>query len=58
LEAPYSDAWLYILYKKGLWLENLTVVEYHLGRAAFRLCKRNSKYCAWHPGLPDLFVWR
>jgi hypothetical protein len=33
-------------------------VEYHLGRAAFRLCKRNSKYCAWHPDLPDFFVWR
>ena len=32
--------------------------EYHLGRKAFRICKRNTRYCAWHYEMPDLFVYR
>jgi len=32
--------------------------EYHLGRKAFRICKRGTKYCAWHREMPDFDVWR
>ena len=32
--------------------------EYHLGRKAFRICKRNTRYCAWHYEMPDLYIWR
>ena len=26
--------------------------EYHLGRQAWRLCKRGTKYCGWHREMP------
>jgi len=32
--------------------------EYHLGRKAFRGCKRNTKYCAWHLDMPEFYEWR
>lgn len=32
--------------------------EYHLGRSAFRVCKRGTKYCAWHRQMPPYFKWR
>ena len=31
--------------------------EYHLGRQAFRVCKRGSKYCAWYRNMPDYYHW-
>lgn len=31
--------------------------EYHLGRKAFRLCKKGTKYCAWHREMPDFKKW-
>ena len=34
------------------------IPEYHLGRKAFRICKRNTRYCAWHYEMPDLYIWR
>ena len=32
--------------------------EYHLGRQAFRICKKGTKYCAWHREMPDFKQWR
>ena len=32
--------------------------EYHLGRGAFRLCKRGTKYCGWDRTMPDFYKWR
>ena len=32
--------------------------EYHLGRRAFRICKKNTRYCAWHWEMPDFYQWR
>ena len=32
--------------------------EYHLGRAAFRTCKRGTKYCGWHREMPPFNFWR
>ena len=32
--------------------------EYHLGRGAFRLCKRGTKYCGWDRQFPDFYQWR
>jgi len=32
--------------------------EYHLGRKAFRICKKNTRYCAWHMAMPDFYQWR
>ena len=31
--------------------------EYHLGRKAFRLCKKGTKYCAWHREMPEFKQW-
>jgi len=31
--------------------------EYHLGRSAFRMCQRGTKYCAWHREMPPYFTW-
>ena len=31
--------------------------EYHLGRQAFRICKKGTKYCAWHREMPDFKQW-
>ena len=33
-------------------------IEYHLGRKAFRICKRNTRFCSWHNEMPELFVYR
>lgn len=33
------------------------VPEYHLGRKAFRLCKRGTKFCAWHRQMPNFYQW-
>ena len=32
--------------------------EYHLGRQAWRLCKRGTKYCGWHREMPEFYEWR
>jgi hypothetical protein len=32
--------------------------EYHLGRAAYRVCKIGTKFCAWHNELPPFYTWR
>jgi len=32
--------------------------EYHLGRQAFRVCKKGTKYCSWHREMPDYYHWR
>ena len=32
--------------------------EYHLGRGAFRVCKRGTKYCSWHREMPPFRFWR
>ena len=32
--------------------------EYHLGRGAFRMCKRGTKYCSWHREMPPFRFWR
>ena len=32
--------------------------EYHLGRSAFRVCKRGTKYCSWHREMPPFRFWR
>ena len=32
--------------------------EYHLGRAAFRTCKRGTKFCGWHREMPPFDYWR
>lgn len=32
--------------------------EYHLGRGAFRFCKRGTKYCGWHREMPAFYLWR
>ena len=32
--------------------------EYHLGRNAFRLCKRGTKYCGWDRIMPEFYQWR
>ena len=39
-------------------VKSFFIVEYHLGRKAFRICKRNTRYCAWHYEMPDLYIWR
>ena len=31
--------------------------EYHLGRQAFRACKKGTKYCAWHREMPEFSKW-
>lgn len=31
--------------------------EYHLGRSAFRVCKKGTKYCAWHREMPEFTKW-
>ena len=31
--------------------------EYHLGRSAFRVCKKGTKYCAWHREMPEFSRW-
>jgi len=31
--------------------------EYHLGRSAFRVCKKGTKYCAWHREMPEFSKW-
>ena len=28
-----------------------------VGRGAFRLCKKGTKFCAWMQGIPDFFEW-
>ena len=28
-----------------------------IGRGAFRLCKKGTKFCAWMQGIPDFFEW-
>ena len=32
--------------------------EYHLGRSAFRVCKRGTKFCSWHREMPPFNWWR
>jgi len=32
--------------------------EYHLGRKAFRICKKNTRYCAWHMEMPEFYQMR
>merc|ERR550532_299711 len=36
---------------------NELYAEFHLGRGAFRLCKKGTKFCAWMQGIPDFFEW-
>jgi len=32
--------------------------EYHLGRKAFRFCKKGTKFCGWHREMPPFYSWR
>ena len=32
--------------------------EFHLGRKAYRFCKKGTKFCAWNQGLPDFHTWK
>lgn len=32
--------------------------EFHLGRLAFRMCKRGTQYCGYHREMPDYYEWR
>ena len=37
---------------------NELYAEYHLGRSAFRGCKKGTKFCAWHKSFPNFYQWR
>jgi len=37
---------------------NELFAEYHLGRSALRMCKRETKYCGWHREMPKFYQWR
>lgn len=37
---------------------NELFAEYHLGRHALRICKRETKYCGWHREMPAFYHWR
>jgi len=37
---------------------NELYAEYHLGRRAFRGCKKGTKFCGWHRDMPGFYQWR
>jgi len=37
---------------------NELFAEFHLGRRAFRGCKKGTKFCGWHRDMPDFYQWR
>lgn len=36
---------------------NELYAEIHLGRHAYRLCKRGTKYCGWNREMPEFYKW-
>ena len=37
---------------------NELMAEYHLGRKAFRGCKKGTKFCGYHRAMPKFYEWR
>ena len=40
-------------------VQNIAIIKAseYVGRGAFRLCKKGTKFCAWMQGIPDFFEW-
>ena len=36
---------------------NELFAEFHLGRKAFRGCKKGTKFCGWNRAMPDFYQW-